>query len=442
MGIVSNLLFGNNQKKASYEDALKDKYYNEGIQNNYDRIYGGLNDYLDKTYTGGARKYKSDIMQQNQLAQNESTNNYKASRYNTFGNGIIGSLLNPIAQTASAVGDLAGMALSGGKQNAWDSSKNALGVSRDIGSDLGALGEAALTVVPMAKSMSLAKAGKAVAAGNATAKQAAKIAASQAPKSLGQKIAQGALFGAGYGATGSMRDMGFENFDPSKLATSVALGAGVSGGLAGVGHGLGKAWDKYTSAPGDTTIYQDALNHLKNDTQTATISPSMRLGGGKTMDAVKSAPRKATGKWANIDLDNLDAETLENLVKDGFKHNMANYDPNTKTGTLLNGYNLNRSREATNLLRDYLENGAPRQKAANFGEALNNLGANLQNIRNDFAKTKAGANITSLLKTKKGKVIAGAGGGLLLAQLMKGKNTNTLTDEEIQELYNTYKGEK
>ena len=56
----------------------------------------------------------------------------KATRHDYFGNGILGALLNPIAQTATAGVDLA-------TGNYGD---------RDVASDLGALGETLLTFLP------------------------------------------------------------------------------------------------------------------------------------------------------------------------------------------------------------------------------------------------------------------------------------------------------
>ena len=55
-----------------------------------------------------------------------------------------------------------------------------------------------------------------------------------------------------------------------------------------------------------------------------------------------------------------------------------------------------------------------------------------------MGNTKAGTKVSSLLKTKKGKIGAGVGGGLLLAQLLRsrGNNTNGMSDEELAELYN------
>lgn len=487
MGIISNLLFGDGQKKTSYEDALKDKYYNEGIMSNYDRIYGGLNDYLDKAYEGGARKYKSDIMQRNQLKQNESTEGYKNSRYNVFGNGFIGSLLNPIAQTFSAAGDLAGMALSGGKVNAWDSSKNALGVSRDVGSDLGALGETALTVLPMAHSLKVAKAGKAVnaakAAGTAIkpgtklAKQAALWEKSQLPKTIGQKVAGGAMLGAGYGASGSLRDMGFENFDPGQLALSTAIGGGVGGGLAGIG-GL---WNKYSSGVDKDAIskslsdyakknqpYQDAMATLKSAgiegkgdaleksfNSWATANHPDKVGNAvallpantqTTGMAVEQPMLFSNEKVSKQFLDSLTGSAKKNnpyIQALDFKPTPASYMKEINAQAVSDATKkFNTIQDAMNIVKNGQPkldlSSIPRKKAGSIAEGLSNIKNNLITTNPNGRLSRAGTKISSLLKTKKGKVLAGAGGGLLLAKLLnnKGQNANTMSDEELQELYN------
>ena len=311
-----------------------------------------------------------------------SLKNYNVTKNDAFGNGLIGGFLNPIAQTMGSIGDLGGMALSGGKYNAWDASKDPMGVHRDIGSDLGALGETALTVVPMARGASLAKAGKAMKAGTATAKQAARVAASQVPKTMGQKIAGGTLLGAGFGATGSLRDMGFENFDPNQFALSTAIG----GGIGGVGAGIGGLWNKYTSSrvpttTADTTPYQTALNNLKKNAGT----------GGMYSDVMTNLPSTGGLDTARVTLDNLNEDTLKKLFRSGVKKARSSAigeDTNALTSSLTNDKNL---------LQEFLKNGMPTsttyttQKAGSLGEALKNL-------KNNAKNTKTGTKISNLLK--------------------------------------------
>ena len=422
MGFISNLLFGDNSNNTSYKDAATQKAYSQITADTYDRAFGDMTDYLDKNYSGGSSAYKSDLLTGLEDNARNTLQAYKANKNNYFGNGLIGGILNPIAQTANGLGDLAGLAMTGGKANAWDGSKDYLGDKRDIGSDLGALGETALTVIPVARGASLAKAGKAVSAGTATAKQAAKVAASQVPKSIGQKIAGGAMLGAGFGATGSLRDMGFENFDPGKFALSTGIGAGIGGGMAG----LGGLWNKATAGKtavttGDAKPYQEALNNLKSNAT-----------GARYSDVATNLPTTQGPDLARITLDNLDDDTLKTLYRSASR----NTHPD-KVGDAVGDSLFKSVNESNTLLQDMLKNGMPTTttyqttKAGSLGEALKNLGSNAKN-------TKAGTKIANLLKTKKGKVMAGAGGGLLLAQLLGSRksNSNELSDAELQELYN------
>lgn len=423
MGFISNLLFGDNSNKTSYRDAATQKAYSQITADTYDKAFGDMTDYLDKNYNGGASAYKSDLLTGLEDNARNSLQSYKANKNNYFGNGLIGGILNPIAQTANSLGDLAGLGISGGKANAWDGSKDYLGDKRDIGSDLGALGETALTVIPVARGASLAKAGKAVSAGTATAKQAAKVAASQVPKSIGQRVAGGALLGAGFGATGSLRDMGFENFDPGQFALSTAIGGGVGGGMAGLGSLLGKATAGKTAVTtGDATPYQEALNNLKNN-----YTSSARYS-----DVATNLPTTRGLDVSRITLDNLDDDTLKTLYRSA----SLNTHPD-KVGEEVGNKLFKSVSDSNNLLQDFLKNGVPTTttyqttKAGSLGEALKNIRSNVKN-------TKTGTKVANLLKTKKGKVMAGAGGGLLLAQLLGGQkaNSDNLSDAELQELYN------
>lgn len=407
MGIISNLLFGDNQNKTSYKDAATQKAYSQITADTFDRQYGDMTDYLNENYNGGAGAFKTNLITGLEDNAKNSLAQYKANKNNYFGNGLIGSLLNPIAQTANGLGDLAGLGISGGKANAWDGSNDYLGDKRDIGSDLGAGIETALTIAPLGKAMSLAKAGKAASAGTATAKQMAKLAAAQAPKSIGQKVASGALLGAGFGASGSLRDMGFENFDAGQLGLSTALGAGIGGGLAG----LGGLWNKYTQpAPGNAVVpysganansgeYQNALNILKEN--------------------------------------GIDTSTPETLKTTFRKFSVANHPDKGGSAELFTKVN-NAKTTYQNLLDSAGKGGAGATSTAYASVPKQSFSEKLGNLKTNLGNTKAGTKVSSLLKTKKGKILAGGGAGLLLAKLMsgKGQNNNQMSDEELQELYN------
>lgn len=391
MSFISNLLFGDNSNKTSYRDAATQKAYSQITADTFDRQYGDMTDYLDKNYEGGSGAFKTNLLTGLEDNARNSLAQYKANKNNYFGDGLIGGILNPITQTVGGLGDLAALGLSGGKVNAWDGSKDYLGDKRDWLSDLGALGETALDVATMG-----------------TASGA---------KTLGKTMAKGALLGAGYGFAGGLRDMGTENFDLGQLAMNTGIGAGLGGGMAGAGHGLGKVWNKYSQpTPSKSTdiipysggantssaAYQDALNTLKNagidTTSPETVNKSFR----------KFAVSNHPDKGGSTEL-----FTKVNNAKTTYQD-------------LLN----NAGATATN--------AAPVANNLTFLQRLKNFGSNVPNMGKDLANTKAGSKVANLLKTKKGKIGAGIGGGLLLAQLMRNNNSNSgeLSDEELQELYN------
>lgn len=444
MGIISNLLFGDNSNKTSYKDAAYKKRYQDISNATYDSMYGGMEDYLDKNYAGGSSKYKYDYLEGLKNDADTARSNYNATKNNVFGNGIIGSVLNPIAQTAGAVGDLAGLGLSLGKNNAW--AKDEVGINRrDVGSDLGALGETALTVLPMARSMRAAKAGKAVQAGTATAKQKALYAASQAPKSTAQKVVGGALMGAGYGASGNLRDSGFENFDPGQFGLSALIGGTTGGALAGAGQ----LWNKYSSGVDKDAIskrlseyakgvgeYQDKLNILKNEW----------LAGNK------EELSKAFDAWSKSRENHPNSVSIPRLLGDGnaqvSKSEAENiYQQLVEQAMKKKTDRLNKVTNAFNYVKDNelpsLDlSSIPRKKASSIAEGLSNIKNNLITTNPNGRLAKAGTKVSSLLKTRKGKVAAGAGVGLILAKLLSGGNNNDMTDEEQQALYNYIIGEQ
>lgn len=283
---IGKFLFGDDSNKTSYKQAAYDKAYNDISNATYDRMYGGLTDYLDQNYSGGSRKYKMDYLTELNDAANNSIANYKATRNETFGNGIIGAFLNPIAQTLSAGADLGKLIFTGGQQNAWDPSQNYIGASRDVLSDLGALGETALTVGTAGYGKALSNAAKATKAGAATTKQANMLAKALS-KTTGKKIASGALIGSGYGATGYMRQAGSENFDPRELALSTLISGGVGGGMAGVGAGVQNLANKATAVR--------ALGDLGNAYKSSTGTTQRLLGNA---DAAYETAYSPATQWA------------------------------------------------------------------------------------------------------------------------------------------------
>ena len=296
---------------------------------------------------------------------------------------IIGELLSAPAQVVSAGKDLAEGGLS-----KWQSGK------RDWLSDLGALGETGLDIATLGT------------ASGATA----------GAKTLGKTIGKGALLGAGYGLTGGLNEMGAKNFDLGQLALNTGIGAGVGGGIAGLGYGLGKAWNKYSQpAPSKST---DIIPYT---------------GGGNMANPKLQEYMKTLG----VTGDNMTAESLNSARKQATKNIAKTIGYETSEGqaqrTAVNN--------AYQALLDSLNGKGVTMSAPtlSFAEKLKNFGSNIPNMGKDLANTKVGTKVSNLLKTKKGKVLAGTGGGLLLAQLMKNNNNSNsgqLSDEEMQELYN------
>lgn len=157
-----------------------------------------------------------------------------ADRYNYFGNGLIGSILNPIAQTATAVGDLA----------TGNYSKN----NRDWVSDLGAAAETALNFIPGASALKAVngatKLSKGALALNALTGAGASMADAyrQGGKDTNfndalSQAGTGALFGAavpaaiGVGSNFVKNRGGWRNMLPqSKLGKAAVIGGGLYGG--------------------------------------------------------------------------------------------------------------------------------------------------------------------------------------------------------------------
>ena len=357
---------------------------NRGITDETD-AYGNAG-YFGNTSMVNLRNYGSDY-NKSRLEQLE------AGKGLFSGVPIIGDLLSAPTQVVSAGKDLAESGLS-----KWQNGK------RDWLSDLGALGETALTfAVPGAtKSASLAK-----------------------------TMGRGALTGAAYGLTGGLNDMGAKNFDLGRLALSTGIGAGVGGGISGLGYGLGKVWNKYSQpAPGKSTDI--------------TPSATKSVGDNKYQEYLKTLTDN------KLDTSSADAlhKSYRKVVKPLHTDNAVSGTANEKLfKTIDEAYRAFYGKGGENYADAMAQATAPAVSSApiatsaptlSFTQKLKNFGSNIPNMGKDLANTKIGTNVANLLKTKRGKVLLGGSAGLTLAGLMKNKNDNSgqLTDEEMQELYN------
>lgn len=310
----------------------------------------------------------------------ERTNQLNAGKGLFSGIPLVGELLSAPAQVVSAGKDLAESGTS-----KWQNGQ------RDWLSDLGALGETGIDIATLGTA-SGAKAGA---------------------KTLGKTIGKGALLGAGYGFTGSLNDMGAKNFDAGRLGLSTALGAGIGGGIAGAGYGLGKAWNKYSQpAPSTSTeiVPYNGANAASSNAEYQNALNTLREAG----------------------IDTTSPETVNKTFK---KFSLANHPDRGGSEAIFKEVN-----NAKTLYQDFLNNaGKDTAKSVaytapelSFSQKLKNFGSNIPNMGKDLKKAASGTKVAGLLKTKKGKIGAGIGGGLLLAQLMNSKKNNQeMSDEEL-----------
>ena len=347
-------------EKAGFTDDI-DNYGKEGLLSSYD--LGNL----EGQYTGSMRN---------------RTGQLEAGKGLFSGVPVIGGLLSAPAQAVSAGKDLFESGTS-----KWDSGK------RDAVSDIGAIGETALDLATLGTGMG-------------------------AKTALGT-MGKSAALGAGYGLTGGMNEMG-KDADLGTLALQTGLGGAIGGGIAGLGYGAGKLWNKY-----------------------AKTSPSKELAVYNGGNAQGGAYQDALDTLKGAGLDTTNPETLNKSFKKWVVQNHPDRGGSTELFQNVSGAKklyqdaLNGKASAT---ASQMANTGPVRQS--IGQQFKNFTGNIPNMRNDLANSKLGNRVSSLLKTKAGKVGAGVGGGLLLASLLKGRGNsqNELTDEELMQLYNNYGG--
>ncbi len=205
-------LFGSG-RQANYDDTNKlygqfndarnqaTSFYNDKIANtDWDSLDLGTKASLSQQYGQLDSKAKSLNNQYSQM-YDLFNQEEKSSRNNYFGNGMLGIILNPFAQTLDAGIDLA----SGNYE------KN----GRDVASDLGALGESALSLVPLAggamKALKLGKAGSALTRGV-------------------NSVPGMAVTGAGIGGLEELRQGGSET-QLQDVLSQAGMGAAFGGGI-------------------------------------------------------------------------------------------------------------------------------------------------------------------------------------------------------------------
>lgn len=359
--------FARNENKNNYQN------YKKQLEDDYDKNYsftGNFMNWLGNGLSGGGwtkngflenRGITPEIDNYSEAIGASDLNTLRkyGSEYNKSRNAqleagkdlfsgvpLLGTIISPMAQVTSAGKDLA---TSGTEK--WQNGK------RDLTSDIGALGDTALT---------LATLGTGATAG-----------------SLGKSVAKGALTGAGYGAFGTMNELGNNTWTPEglgNLALSTGIGAGVGGGLSGIGYGVNKLATGAQNARNMASAYQDYMNQAGGQTTNL-------LGDGVGGASVTSNPNI---EWLN---------SRGKLAK-------------TKLG----------------------------QAAQGIGDIASLAKANGVNPLSKITNSKVGKATSKILKTKTGKIGAGVGAGLVLNKVLNGKKNQELSDEEADELYNYYYG--
>lgn len=324
----------------------------------------------------------------------------KRNRY--FGDNIIGTLLNPVAQTVDFLGDAVTGQL-GERYNREDAALKNVGTSgwkgsrkaNDLVSDIGALGETAFDVAGMG------------ALGNAV-KGGTKLMSN-----VGKTALRTGLLGAGENAFSTVREQGRDT-NLGDVALSGAIGGAIGGGLGGASQLFGNARTisnlspskELMRIPGNNAIttaqYQNALNTLG------------LTGDNVTSDAVNQARRQAIKNTA---------KTVGYETAEGQAQRLA---INNAYQTLLDSANGNVAQAVPN----------PGPVKLPFAQRMGNLRTYMANN-----PSKIGQTTRNLLNTKAGKIGAGVGGGLLLSKLLFGGGGNAnqeMSDAELEQLLNNY----
>lgn len=314
----------------------------------------------------------------------------KQNKYNVFGDGIVGGILNPWVQAGSAVGDFVTTGT-----DAWTKG------DRDLLSDLGAGGQVALDIATL---------------GTGTA---AKTAGTTALKTAGKM----AGLGAGYGALEGLRTEGgnaLTSEGMGNIASSALTSAAVGGGLGAAGYGVGKLWNKYSTPTSSSTalIPYSGANSANNQQLQGYMKTLGLDGSDLSTGTLNSARKTAMKNLAN----NVGYETAEGQAQ---------------RTAINNAYqNLLNASKTTTATPTYT---AP---SYSLGTRLKTFKNNIPTMGQDLRNTRAGQTVSNLMKTKTGKIGAGIGAGLILNNILNNNqnntntttpsvNVNNMTDEEL-----------
>lgn len=337
-------------------------------------LYNANKDYFDKM---GVEKpaYASDVSkaysnEMNNL-EKERAKAWRQNKYNVAGNGMIGAIVNPLAQVGSIAGDMFASpfrAAAGEETNRYRRDPE-----NDFLSDIGAIGETAFDVAGMGTL------GDAVKGGTKLMSNVGKTA-----------LRTGAL-GAGENAFSTIREQG-QDTDWGDVALSGAIGGAFGGGLGAISQFGGNATNMAKNLrSGNTKQLANAYADYLTKKNSAITDTARLLGdgaGGATVGTKGTYFLPNELKAAMQRMDTPLAKTRLGRVAQGIADSRAIY-------------------------------GSPLSSIAN-----SRLGQTTRNI----------------LKTPAGKIGAGVGGGLLVANLLRGggQPNTEMTDEELYQLLNNY----
>lgn len=360
-------------------------------------LYNANKDYFDSigVENPGTTSSLSDIMgeydKELKNLSDEKAKVEKRNKYNVFGDGIIGGVLNPWVQAGSAVGDFVTTGT-----DAWTKG------DRDIVSDLGAIGQSALDVATLGSGT----AGKLV--GNTALKTAGKAAG----------------LSAGYGALEGLRNEGQNALTGEgigNIAASTLTNAAIGGGLGAAGYGLGKLWNKYSTPTSNSKalIPYSGANSANNQQLQGYMKTLGLDGSDLSAETLKSARNTAVKNLAkDVGYETAEGQAQRTAINNAYQNLLNNANTTTATPVYT----------------------APR---VGFGTRLKTFGGNIPTMGRDLRNTKAGQTVSNLMKTKTGKIAGGATAGILLGKLLSGNqnnagvnstatpSVNNMTDEEL-----------
>ena len=253
---MANVLWGEDRDRIDLNNQAlinqaKQAWAQKDVDNEYGKaLYNANKEAFDNLGYTGAQFYDKDLWGKRTSNLNDleeyRKKAYDENKYNLFGNGLFGAILNPFHQAGTAVQDL----VSSGTSK-WDKGE------RDALSDLGAGAQAALTVATMAAPFSGSVSALKGLAPLQTAMQ-------------NHKIIAPAVLGTVRGGTEGLRKYGSKIGEHlPEVASNTAMNAAFGAGVGALGVGLGKLGDiakahraEATVVPSNQITYDDMGNVL------------------------------------------------------------------------------------------------------------------------------------------------------------------------------------